>query len=607
MKRKLVITLGVALALVVILLISDRDAKTPDPDRQEGKIELFWPEGETQSYRFSTVTDVHLELDGQDASEFRQVFAGTLLLRIFDVDPEYARVGFQLESPRYEVAGQRDEALEERLSTPFFARFERTGMPISFDFPAWLPEQEKTLMEEAIRTFQFRLPADWQPSWNAEESHATGTYRAHYEVTQTSALDKQKTDYLHLAPNVGFPGDSPSARVLESQARLWMSRNAWINAAVVREELEVTGSGLFVRTKFRSELTHQPTLESRKIALFDEHDPEGVRRKSWAKPAPERSAQAQSRIDHRLSSADALDAILEQWSEHETSRVRRLKELLTALDRMPSLVSAITSRVRAPKTTSKEAAMMIHALERSGTPEAQAALADLMADPELHFANRLRSIVALGGVMGARDETVDALFEQSLERGSSADVDLSNTALLSLGSIATGLHDSDPARSVQLVDELQDRLAAASNSNETGMVIKALGNAHDPDRSGVIEPYLDHHSEFVRGSAARAIGSLDDGGAADKLAEQLVAEESPRVRMAVADGLAQVKTPTQWSVRIVAEQIRGEPQAATRRKMATYLGENVSSDQLARVTLKELAIADPSASVRRYATSVLHR
>ncbi|MBW2390275.1 MAG: HEAT repeat domain-containing protein, partial [Deltaproteobacteria bacterium] len=93
----------------------------------------------------------------------------------------------------------------------------------------------------------------------------------------------------------------------------------------------------------------------------------------------------------------------------------------------------------------------------------------------------------------------------------------------------------------------------------------------------------------------------------DRLADQLVKEESPRVRMALANGLVQVQNASQWSVRSVAKQVRQEPQATTRRAMATYLGENISKDEIAVAALKELAIADPSPSVRRYAASVLHQ
>lgn len=41
--------------------------------------------------------------------------------------------------------------------------------------------------------------------------------------------------------------------------------------------------------------------------------------------------------------------------------------------------------------------------------------------------------------------------------------------------------------------------------------------------------------------------------------------------------------------------------------MATYLGENISKNEIAVAALKELAIADPSPSVRRYAASLLHQ
>ncbi|MBW2726226.1 MAG: HEAT repeat domain-containing protein [Deltaproteobacteria bacterium] len=605
-RRGLAVGFAFALALAMTLWGWQRISRTAGPVGAD-RLEIQWHAGAMQSYRISLVSDVHLELDNQEASEFQQVLSGVLRLRVFEVGPDYVRLGFQLGSPRYLVAGQRDAILEKRLATPFFARFERSGRPESFEFPNWFDVAEATLLEEAVRAFQVQLPSERRLSWSIDESHATGTYLAQYELAKSAVLKKRKAGYSQLDPSVGFPGTAPSARVLDSRGSLRLSEVAWLDSALVHEELEIKGEGLLARTKLRAELELTRDRAADDAALFREPDPGMVRLASWANPAPEPPKSNQARQPRTLSPRATLDAILARWREEEPGRVARLRELLAALQATPGMAAEIAGRVRESATTGGESAMLIHSLERSGTPEAQAALAGLMTDPELHFANRLRAVVALGGVAGANDASLAALFDMSLERVGESDRDLANTALLSIGSIASGLRTTDPERAERLVDELERTLGSAGDANEMGMTIKALGNTHAPNRSESILPYLNHSSEFVRGSAARTIGQLDDDGASDRLADQLVKEESPRVRMALANGLVQVQNASQWSVRSVAKQVRQEPQATTRRAMATYLGENISKDEIAVAALKELAIADPSPSVRRYAASVLHQ
>ncbi len=141
---------------------------------------------------------------------------------------------------------------------------------------------------------------------------------------------------------------------------------------------------------------------------------------------------------------------------------------------------------------------------------------------------------------------------------------------------------------------------------------KALSNTHDSERSASVAPYLDHESEFVRGAAARAVGALDAPGAADVLSERLATEPRPRVREAIADGLTRVEEPTPTSLQRVADFVRSEPRAEARVNMAEYLGAHVGGagagsavDAQVVATIKELAIGDESAAVRRRAAVAL--
>ena len=134
-----------------------------------------------------------------------------------------------------------------------------------------------------------------------------------------------------------------------------------------------------------------------------------------------------------------------------------------------------------------------------------------------------------------------------------------------------------------------------------------MSNSGDERFVEAITPYLDDDSDYVRASAARALGRI--GGNVDtcnRLTERLAREQSPRVRLASSEGLSNLEVASVDSLRIVAERIGSESQVATRNQMAHYLGKNLSIYPAGASTLQRLAEADPSADIRRYAASVLH-
>ena len=238
---------------------------------------LRFEPGAMQSYGLTLVTDVRMQVGGDEATSFRQDVSGTLHLRVFDATAEGVELGFQLDPVRYEVARQRDPGIEARLALPFFARFSPTGEPQAFHLPIGIEPAEAMLLEEIVRTFQVTVADGDASSWTAEESHATGRYRAEYERGAGEAILKRKAGYTELAEGFGLPGRTPRVEIEESKGELRLHPRAWLLDATVAESLHVDTEGLESWTRMQGRLELSSTGADDDVALFVGADANAVR------------------------------------------------------------------------------------------------------------------------------------------------------------------------------------------------------------------------------------------------------------------------------------------------------------------------------------------
>ena len=244
----LVGVMGLGLIAVGLLLYSgnDKNADQPGPYM----VSHHWNPGTQQSYNLSIISDVGLVLPGNALpQQFNQQVTGTLNLRVFDWEPEgQIRVGFQLYPVAYTLNGQVDEAFQQGLALPFVAMFDQSGSPHAFQFPEAVKKMERTILEEAIRTFQLVFPPESKNSWTVAEENATGRYLAHYQVQKDGSIHKKKTLYTEV--NLSTENDDAAiqakVKLGKSSAVIRLSPEmAWIHDAKIIEKLSVSdGSGL---------------------------------------------------------------------------------------------------------------------------------------------------------------------------------------------------------------------------------------------------------------------------------------------------------------------------------------------------------------------------
>jgi HEAT repeat protein len=611
MKNRIILVLVVVFVLISVGLFFY--SRTDESLR----IRYTWTQGAEQQYRLSISTDVRLLLPGSETPQtIVQQVAGTLNLKVFDRDENQIHVGFQLGSPSYTLNNQTDDLLQKQLEAPFVVAFDPLGRPLSFHFPEVLQKTERIILEESIRTFQVIFPEERSASWTTAEEHATGNYLAQYRLREDNRIEKIKTRYTDLAMSSedDDPTGAAKAQIKNSLAVSRISPDiVWIQAAMVHESLTLfQGSGLSTESVMIAELKRVSTTPG--LAEGDL-----FKAKEWEKmllayapevPVPD-SQEADGKpasVAAQLTSKAQLAGLIEQLNIGEKKeRIPLLNQIEKALQADPDLAYWLAEQIEQPGMTGATDAWLIHLLERSGTPQAQEALVMIMDDPYYRSWNRVRAIVALGGIENATDEAIASLVNISQNRDGVDTADMANAALMALGSIGKTLTGSDPERADLIREDLISTLEGARDFSETGMVLKAMENMGDPVLAETISPYLQDDAPFVRSAAARALGRLKGEENLERLTDQLEVEQNRVVRAAIIAGMEDNGGATLQSLQTVNAMVLTETEAGARFRMTKYLGDNLADFPEGKRTLQILALKDPSSRVRTHARSVLRQ
>ena len=603
----LVIVIGlIAVALFFYLTTDERQS-----------IGFHWSQGAEQQYQLAIATDIRLLLPGSDTPQtIVQQVSGTLNLKVFDLDENQIHVGFQLDSPFYTLNNQPDNTLQKALEAPFVVTFDPWGRPLSFHFPEALQKTERIILEESIRIFQVIFPEERNTSWTTTETHATGSFLSRYQIQQDNSIEKTKTQYTTIAMSSedDDPAGAAKAQIKKSLAVSRLSPDiVWIQAAMVHESLTLSqGSGLSTESDMVAELKRVsivPGQEHRdlfkanaweemllayspELAVAENQETEG---KALAEASP-------------LTVHAQLTGLIEQLNSGDKShRIPLLKQIEKALEADPELAFWLAEQIEQPGMTGATDAWLIHLLERSDTPQAQEALVMIMDDPYYRPWNRIRAIVALGGVDNATDEAIASLVNISQNRDAVDTADMANAALMALGSIGKTMAENDPQRAGMIRDDLIATLEGSRDFSETGMVLKAMENMADPALGEVISPHLQDDAPFVRSAAARALGRLKGEENLELLTEQLEVEQNRVVRAAIIAGMEDNGGATLQSLQTVNAMVLTETEAGARFRMTKYIGDNLADFPEGKKTLQILALKDPSSRVRTHARSVLRQ
>ena len=302
------------------------------------------------------------------------------------------------------------------------------------------------------------------------------------------------------------------------------------------------------------------------------------------------------------SRLDTLIVRLEQRNGIDLALSRELKEVLLVT---PGLLGEVPRLVRGGVSL-ETSDTLIFALEDIGSPSAQDHLVEIASDDRQRSMDRLRAIMALGAQAEPTPATLDSLWSTALLRVDRQTVDLSNTALLSLGIAGSALRHADSTEYAPLREGLVNTLLSANDPSVRAMSLKAIGNLHDASLGAEVAGFLYDDSAPVRASAAQSLGMLGAEAQRPLLTQLLVQEPRGAVRASIVEALGKLPPDTE-SVDTVIDRIRSERNHEARALMTTYLVRHLSEFEQARGVLEYLTFNDPTNRVRILASSVLRQ
>lgn len=582
--NRIVLVVAAVALLAAALLLLPLGSVAPADDAGGGV--LRWRQGHVQRHRLAI--DCTVQFGGDAASHgppVQQVVRGELSVQTLAVAADGVVLGLWLDPLEVRTNDQRSPDDERRLGTPFRLRLRPDGAMLGAEFPAGMPAEHAALLEELVRTFQVTVQSGAQ--WTSRETHATGRYRADYRRDGGERVRRTKVAYE------AGPADEPTRGidVLGSTAEITFADDAdWLASLRLDETLATRdASGLAFRSHTRAELVLLPPAPAttQRSARFEF---------VASAPLPQGTSEAIARQadvtqDELAAAIAAILGELDRASEGRTTWVHRLRDLLRADDRTAALLlAALHDGTFAERTR----ADVFLAFELGGTAVAQQALVQVTTANGWSTTDRLRAVIALGGVERPTAATLDALWQATQRRMDANGQELADTALLALGALGSSLPRD--ATYTNLCDSLRALAYGGADVGERSCALAAIANTGDATLAPDVQPLLDASEPAVRRAAAKAYGALVPTAAATEFGPRLGSERASTVRAAMAASLRRTPSLEPAVLTAIRTQVVQEVDASARLDLARCLGRHLDDpgneaalrDVFARETLPQL-------------------
>ncbi len=244
--------------------------------------------------------------------------------------------------------------------------------------------------------------------------------------------------------------------------------------------------------------------------------------------------------------------------------LRRLNELVEYLKLHPEAARQLYEAVA--KADDDLAAALINVLERAGTPRAQKILRDIAGSETFTHMNRLRAVVALGGVEKPTNESVDFLWRTYRQRETAEEKDLSNTALLNVA-IAAPRSEKNDEIDQKLRDEYTER---TDDPSRRRIILLSMQNAGAARFRDEIFEALDDKDITVKTAAVKALRRYDTTETRARLLQMFTTDQPVEVRRKVVRTLMTIGTDDALMQR-ARKNLFAESDSMVRRYLIRYL------------------------------------
>jgi HEAT repeat protein len=602
MNRRLLLL--AALALGSLILIGLWFSTTTDKEDQAvseqsdaaaitSPLSMLWHFGIAQRYRVLSESTMQMQATVNGASSISVYIEGELDTLTLEADAEQTLVGMRLSSVELKINDTLDADTNRALGVPFRVRFAANVMPLTFEFPAEVSSEHRSILENLVRTFQLSL--DSGDSWVTQESNGSGSYEAVYHRTGPAHIEKSKRWFN--APATGMI----SWTEIQSMERIHIEAGRdWIASMSVEETMRSDGQGGPAMS-----VSNHATLELQAGALL------AVTPDLWrfetAAPVAD-SAVTLRRAAPVITPEEARREIVATIPELDAAKqgrlafIHRLRDLLLVDDSMPAV---LLDALRTEQLADRTRADLYLALELAGTESAQVALVGVITDSSWSLKDGMRAIVAMGGIEQPAAESISTLWDTAKYGSGDERKRMASAATFALGSVGSTMHNADDPDYASLRSSLLSNATSASDVIQRSNFITALGNTKDPTLASEVVEFMNDDEPEIRRAAALSLGTLGTDQVADTLMSHYSDEENGYVRGAIAESLQSWTQPTDSAMAMFRQTVQTEADERTRYNIAILLSENLAKFPENEAVLREIMRKEPSKRIRQKVAEAL--
>lgn len=522
--------------------------------------------------------------------------------------------------------GAGDSAFDRQLKTdlqkPFMVELTTAGEVLELSSQKGLGKIQKNILRAIIAESQAVLPAEANAEWSTRERDANGFYEARYRQPAPATGDslrikKTKERYLDIA---GKKSQRRSAKDVDFKTELEPRVSADIvfdcaqgtlstlktegTVATRVNRVEIGTSQFTLAMKLR---TISPLRESADLASLRRSNGLGGSRdgvEAYSVTATESAEAIESLIQKtelgELTAEKLLALLKAAQLSGKADAIQDLYLKFKALIYLhPEACGQIASLMKKENPQKSKAMLMLAtALSTVGSPEAQAALVDVLQARSADVASAEILIPALGMTDAPSRKAEESL--RDLIRSSEKE-EIVSTAGLSLGAMAGHLADQDPDRSRAIVESVQKDYLNAENDQQKKYLLSVLGNAGASESLSLIDSALRSQNSEVQAEAAMALRFVPEREAQAKLVDLLGASGAgENVKQAAAAALS-YREPTRELSQALQANFGSQSSEGVRRELIKAIYENRSVDPSVGGWLKNIAAHDQSPEVRKLA------
>jgi hypothetical protein len=421
------------------------------------------------------------------------------------------------------------------------ARYDGEGALKALEVPANASPLFGNFMERMARQLQAPWPA--APSEGGWSREVTGGFgEARWEAQALGCEEARgcgavmRREAREYASFSFFPAAlAPDGRDGEASLQVRLTAQGQLQGVSMEEALRLTRGGAEVAT----------TRYEAQWTLLGSHTVDaGARRAALAKlnfgaPGGAEAAR-QDALRKRVGGWEIAQVLADLKAHGEGGQMpdhaRWLWRTVGLLQLRPETARALEALAASPETSGRARALVLELLGSAGTPEAQAAMREVLGAEAVREAPGYGALVQRFLLVEEPEEASLAFLEQVYANGEGPDVRYG--AASALGAAVSRSARRDPAGARRRADRLRDDLRAAQDDQGRRALLGALANTRQPGYVEEIMAHSEAQSPEVRAAAANALESMPSEEAVAALLRVLRGERDPQVQVVAARSLA---------------------------------------------------------------------